>query len=130
MTDTPDSPADTLRAAAQRIREHITALEMPDTVRGVPWHIEECSDRDGGCPCMIAHGHIPSSSGEDFPVYYVADALNPELARWIALMHPGVGELIAAWLESTADYCTVSITHPTHVVRALAVARAVLESAP
>ena len=35
---------------------------------------------------------------------------------------------IADWLETTAEYCQVSITHPTHVARAVAVARALLGS--
>jgi hypothetical protein len=124
----PDTPADALRAAARRIRECAAAIAAPEPVNSEPWHTDECGDADhGNCPCIVAHGRIGRGTDHEIPARYIADAETPELARWIALMHPGVGELIADWLESTAEYYAPGVTHPTHVVRALAVARAVLE---
>lgn len=45
-----------------------------------------------------------------------------------AIAESNLAWTIAEWLDATADYCTVSITHPTHVARAMAVARALLGS--
>ena len=117
-TGTPHpGPADELRAAAQLLRERATA----PYVQPGPWHVHEAygflrvdNDRDKTSEAWTV------KSGAD-----VAEE-NRGTAEWIALMHPGVGEALADWLEATADYCTVSVTHPTHVVRALAVARALL----
>ncbi|WP_200309514.1 hypothetical protein [Streptomyces adelaidensis] len=47
-------------------------------------------------------------------------------SQYAAAMHPAVGGLLAELLETAADYVADdSPTHPTHLVHALAVARAV-----
>lgn len=112
----PD-PAAELRAAAQLLREHAAAAtpgpwrtrgDYPETVY---------SDTASGIVDVIAG----SRWGGEASVFD-----NEHDAAWIAVMHPGIGEALADWLDATADYCTVSITHPTHVARAMAVARALL----
>lgn len=48
--------------------------------------------------------------------------------EWIALMHPGVGEALAVLLETAATYVggEPQVAYPSHVVRAVAVADAIL----
>lgn len=46
--------------------------------------------------------------------------------EYIAAMHPAVGEAVAELLDTTAEYVAQdAVAHPTHLVRALAVARAI-----
>jgi hypothetical protein len=120
MPDTP-TPADELRAAAQLIRERL----MP--VTEAPWTRWTEQESVPGWDGFIV-------IGDDAPID--ADECNPiarfyteEDARWALLMHPGVGEALADWLETAAEYYAPGAMHPTHVVRALVVARAVLGGA-
>lgn len=114
-TPTQPDPAAELRAAANLLRE--SALNAR-RVLPEPWTISR-GPTDGGGVIYAENGWIVADRSCDEP----GDSVD---LPYIALMHPGVGEALADWLEATADYCTVSITHPTHVVRALAVARALL----
>lgn len=113
----PD-PAAEMRAAVALLREH-AAVATPG-----PWTVND--------PAYATEIHGPSRVavvaggrwGGEAPVFECDGD-----AAWIALMHPGVGTLLAEWLETTADYYRPGVTHPTHVVRALAVARALLGGA-
>jgi hypothetical protein len=119
------NPADELRTAAQKIRDLTKAIHAPD-LPDQSWHTEECADDEqGNCPCIVAQGVCNTDDGFVQPLYYVADAETPECAAYIAALHPGVGAALADWLEASADYASVSVGHPTHVVRAFAVARAI-----
>ena len=98
------TPADELRTAAEKLRKLITAV--PHEHWGDrPWHAEECSDSNMKCcPCIVAQGEYRDFDQPQIPpIQYIADAEGPELAAYIAAMHPGVGALLAKWLEETAD---------------------------
>jgi len=101
MTDA----ADELRTAAQRLRKLTGALPANDWGNR-PWHAEECSDTDdmSSCPCIVAQGEYREFDQPQIPlIQYVADAETPEFAAYIAAMHPGVGLLLAEWLDSAAE---------------------------
>ncbi|MFG2763125.1 hypothetical protein [Streptomyces rubiginosohelvolus] len=92
MTDTspttPDRPADQLRAAAEKLREEAVRAHRASPA---PWavtdeHVVRCSDG------MI----VADRSDTDHP------AERADLP-YIALLHPGVGLALAAWLESAAE---------------------------
>lgn len=122
-----DQPADLLRAAAEKIRTLAKAIEAPD-LPDQTWHTEECANEErGDCPCIVAQGRYPAEpSGAMQPVYYVADAETPEVASYLAAMHPGVGAALADWLDSAAE--DAEQIGPDY--RALAVARHILGSQP
>ncbi|MFD4795972.1 hypothetical protein [Streptomyces anulatus] len=127
-TPAADRPADQLRAAAEKLRAAAAAVPSDDWGTRA-WHVEECSDTDTmeSCPCIVAQGEHKEFDQPQVPlIQYVADAETTEHAAWIALMHPGVGLVVAAWLDAAAEYYTPGPTHPTHVVHALAVARQLL----
>lgn len=127
MPDTP-TPAEQLRAAATRLRERAAAIAAPEPVNSEPWHTDECAEAGyGNCPCIVAQGRIHRGTDHEVPARYIADAETPEIAAWIALMHPGVGEPLAAWLEGIA--ATWDGVSRNHREAALAVARAVLGGA-
>jgi hypothetical protein len=112
-----DTPADTLRAAAARIREHIGYLQL-ERIRG-PFAV---TSQPGAYPQTISNVGTPILIANTF----TDPKAPPVIAEWIALMHPGVGELIADWLESAArtwEFVTYSNRNA-----ALAVAHAVLDS--
>ena len=88
MTHT--DPTTRLRQAAATIREHLAA---PDLTAG-PWLSLDNGDRV-----------LRNQPGDEdqAPVYVVNEPMsNGANAAWIALMHPGVGEALAAWLEKAA----------------------------
>ncbi|MFK0124922.1 hypothetical protein ACIQSP_16595 [Streptomyces nigra] len=98
-------PADTLRAAADKLRALLAALPA-DRWNGRPWHAEECSDTDdmSPCPCIVAQGEYREFDQPQIPlIQYVADAETPEHAAYIAAMHPGVGTALADSLDSAAE---------------------------
>jgi hypothetical protein len=122
------TPADELRAAADRIRKLIEAV--PSKHWGDrPWHAEECSDTDdmSPCPCIVAQGEYRDfDQPQTPPVQYVADAETPEHAAYIAAMHPGVGGALADWLDSwTGVELREDAALPEDARHALAVARAI-----
>jgi len=111
----PDTPADTLRAAAARIREHATdALHASP----LPWAIKT-SGYYGNGAIVAANRDIVADRSDVEP----GEAID---LPYIALMHPGVGKLIADWLESAAR--TWEFVTYSNRDAALAVARAVLDS--
>jgi hypothetical protein len=120
------TPADELRTAAQKIRDLGSSVEVNDQP-DLPWHVEECADDErGNCPCIVAQGRYSYHDEPSRPMFYVADAETPECAAYIAAMHPGVGALLAELLNTAAEYAnTEAVAHPTHLTRALAVARAI-----
>jgi hypothetical protein len=111
----PDTPADTLRAAAARIREH--------TIGATPgwWKAN-----DDAYPTAVyaSEGTSVIDGARWGGEASVFD--NDADARWIAMMHPDVGELIADWLESAAR--TWEFVTYSNRDAALAVAHAVLDS--
>lgn len=123
------TPADQLRAAAERLRDLREALPT-EHWGDRPWQAEECSNTDDAppspCPCIVSQGEYRDfDQPQDPPIQYIADAETPEFAAWIATMHPGVGEPLARLLDEIADQLDgmpFPVTHTT----ALAVARAVL----
>lgn len=111
--------ADELRAAARTLR----ALLADRQLTPGPWLSMDRGDR------VLWNGE----GAEDLPPRYVVDEpmSNGANADYIAAMHPDVGHALADWLETAAEYVADdSPTHPTHVVRALAVARAILGDQP
>lgn len=122
------TPADELRAAAEKLRALAKAIDAPD-LPDQSWHVEPCaSEERGDCPCIVAQGTCNTEDSFVQPLYYVADAETPECAAYIAAMGPDVGEKLARWLESTATSLAAS-THPGWqdcvAPDALAVARAI-----
>lgn len=116
---TQPSPADTLRAAADKLRSRVADLE---DCRG-PWYI--VNEDQHPYPQTISNIGVP---------YVVASTTTdpshpPTIAAYICTMHPGVGRAIADWL-------TVEMVHlendnfPALHAHALAVARAILGDQP
>ncbi|WP_326768612.1 hypothetical protein OG978_32475 [Streptomyces sp. NBC_01591] len=103
------TPADVLRAAAEKLRVLAAAVSAPEA-RYQPFHADGTDVTQGRSPGM----------------YDVAKTETVELADYIAVLHPGIGLALADWLETTAGYYAPGPTHPTHVVHALAVARQIL----
>lgn len=96
----PDAPAAVLRRAAARVRESGAACESSViSLRGVPWHMEECAVDLS--PRAVAQS-APSMDERARFGRYIAEAESPELAAWIALMHSGLAEPLAMWLETEA----------------------------
>lgn len=85
----PDlSPAETLTAAAERLKWLLHEDGMPEQIRR-PW----IAPSDG------VHGSI-IVPGQDVPV---AQAFWGGVAEYAATMHPGVGLALVDWLQLTAD---------------------------
>jgi hypothetical protein len=99
------TPADELRAAAQKIRDLAAAVKV-NNHSDLPWHVEECaSEERGDCPCIVAQGRSSYHHDEPpTPLFYVADAETPELAAYIAALHPAVGTALADWLDQAAHH--------------------------
>lgn len=121
-------PADRLHAAATKLRTMMAAIQAP--LPEQTWHTEPCADEArGDCRCIVAQGRYAEGAAPPVPVFYVADAETPELAAWIALMGPVVGEALAAWLDIEAarwdPEADIQAWDASHE-RALAVAVAIL----
>jgi hypothetical protein len=98
------APADELRAAAQ------TLLDLADETA------EEIEAND------YWHSQIVNR-----PRWYangVENALGGPAGKLAGLFSPEATREIAAWLRVAAEYVSAGPAHPTHLVRALAVARA------
>jgi putative intracellular protease/amidase len=117
----PDSPAAELRAAAQLLRERAAATTAGD------WR---------AMPDVLIGGWAVAASPTSDEGPYFGTFIGEGDARWIALMHPGVGEPLADWLERQAATWSTSV--PVHdtctpatctATAALAVARALLGTA-
>jgi hypothetical protein len=106
MTD--QTPAETLRAAAQHVRE------MAQQATPGPW---------------VANGAgVGTDYTDNEPDLIVAvDAFDPNDAAWMALMHPGLAEPLAAWLEMEAHMWDLrGNSAEGNTFHALAAARALL----
>lgn len=115
------TPADELRAAADKLRKLIAAVPTQHW-SDRPWHAEECSDTDdtspNPCPCIVAQGEYRNFDQPQIPpIQYVADAETPEFAAYIAAMHPGVGAALAAWLDQAARYHDAGVQAADDVFR-------------
>lgn len=102
------SPADELRAAAEKLHTLVADLE---DCRG-PWYIVN----EASYPQRIDNIGVP---------YVVATTTTdpghpPDIARYISAMHPGVGHALADLLDDQADGDDEGVINPW----ALAVARA------
>jgi hypothetical protein len=110
------TPADELRAAAAIFRRLAADVSAPDP-RDQVFHADGTDVTQGRSPGM----------------YDVAETQTPELAAYIAAMHPGVGAALADWLEHEADRLAAS-THPDWQEaigsHALAVARQITAAHP
>lgn len=113
-----------------------------DELRAASARLRELAGRTTDAPWSTAwNGQQYELRGPDEAAYPIAEwtyAINttePKVseeraecdtadADWIATLHPGIGLALAELLETAADYVADdSPNHPTHVVRALAVAR-------
>ncbi|MFH9389825.1 hypothetical protein ACH4KV_24085 [Streptomyces albidoflavus] len=107
MSDT--LPADTLRAAAERLRELATnATPGPwrnhDTHLGQYGYTATVLSGDGNTTQLRAW--LPTMSQEPWD-----EARNAWAdSAYIAAMHPGVGNALAAWLEAAARDYEASVT--------------------
>lgn len=117
------TPAETLRAAAAKLREHAGLLELVD-VRG-PWKVHA---GPSGYPQSVGNVGVPTLICNTFD----GPQAPPASANWIALMHPGVGVALAAWLVDVAEEAERHGQHPFNLQEEvthphpIAVARAVL----
>jgi hypothetical protein len=127
------TPAEELRAAAEKIRK-LAAEATPPPWTWQRWHSDTCPAdcNDPTCFLLIVgspHGPV-GDADVDRDVFAVERSVQERGegdAAYIAAMHPGVGEALAELLDTAADYVADdSPNHPTHLVRALAVARAIL----
>ncbi|MFF8544775.1 hypothetical protein ACF060_31315 [Streptomyces werraensis] len=119
------TPADELRTAAETMRR-LASEATPG-----PWRQHDTHLWQYGHTATVLSGEgnetdlrawLPSQSQESWDE--TRNVWND--AAYIAAMHPGVGAALAELLETAANYyASDAIGHPTHLVRALAVARAV-----
>jgi len=113
------TPADELRAAAVVLRRLADAVSAPDP-RDQAFHAEDTDLTQGRSPGM----------------YDVATTQTPELAAYIAAMHPGVGAALADLLETEAATWAGDEVHSQCSVQlctleaALAVARQITAAHP
>ncbi|MDW4900629.1 hypothetical protein RB625_19660 [Streptomyces californicus] len=121
---TSPTPANLLRAAAEKLRAASTAAA-----------------EHSGSTTWQSIRHHPGQPGSDFttltagpgrPLHKggggrgAAPYMHAPVSEHAALMGPGAGLALAALLESAAEYYAPGPAHPTHVVHALAVARQLL----
>jgi hypothetical protein len=118
-TKTEKTVAEEIREAASRLRG-----ESAETTPG-PWRRHDTHlDRGGHTATVLTERRelndvelvawLPSWSHEPW-----ADKPCWANSRWIALVHPGLAEPLAAWLEQAAvwhDQTTVVLTDPNHVL--------------
>jgi hypothetical protein len=95
-----------LAKAAAKLRSVMNQIP-PNDWDGAPWQRESCGQlKYKYCPCIVSQGSHPVTD-EDYDnlpdIQYIADAETPELASYIALMHPGVGEALADWLDDVVE---------------------------
>lgn len=126
------TPADTLRAASQRVRE-LAAKATPG-----PWRAAEEIDglRAGRLTTVKApNPHLcrqPAwtrvvTVGQTRPHFDDGKGLAEANVAWIAAMGPPIAEPLAAWLEATADLLDSEPARPVTPKRpALDLARAIL----
>lgn len=86
------TPAEELRAAAARLREHAKSASTWPWTSAPSWAGENAVLNAGGHPVAVCGEEIP---GSDYPAS--ADA------AWIALAHPGLAEPLARLLDDAVD---------------------------
>lgn len=96
------TPAEELRAAAFRLREvAANAADGPWTASPV-W-----SSRSHATSAVYSLAHDAGTTASEVVASGRADKsggiVNPFNAVWIATVHPGLAEPLAAWLESLAE---------------------------
>jgi hypothetical protein len=99
------SEAEEILMAARILRRYAKAANSEEW-GDLPWAVEECSDTDGmeSCACIVSQGIPKPFDQPQIPaIQYVADAENPDYARYIALMHPGLAIVLADWLETEGN---------------------------
>lgn len=126
---TPTTPAEELRAAAERLRE-VAKVATPG-----PWEGEGGDDER------------PPSVWTAYEGSYVADNIpHPEDAEWIATLSPAIAEPLALWLDThvqwaqdvqvvffepdTGEVIDIDAARWPGLAAALAFARAILAAAP
>ncbi len=109
------TPADELRAAATLLRERAAKATSG------PW---------ADLPYLGGDVYIKEADGSYRFIAQTArhdDAFQPDDACWIATMHPGLAEPLAAWLEVEAEIADGnSDTYPLACPESLGVARVIL----
>ncbi|APE21368.1 MULTISPECIES: hypothetical protein [Streptomyces] len=98
---TQPSPADELRAAAEKLRDYTS------TTSPAPWHVNQWDN-------------VETAGREEMAEVWPLQANPSANATYIALMHPGVGTALADLLDDQADGDDEGVINPW----ALAVARA------
>lgn len=142
---TQPTPADLLRAAATKLREAATAA-TPGPWTWTRWHSDDCKPdcNDPACFLMIVgsskYGVVGDTNTDKPEVFYVERSVQERGegdAQFIALMHPGVGTVLAELIESGTRYADAFDVGPDEVEadpefgRLIALARALLgEVAP
>jgi hypothetical protein len=139
---TSATPAARLREAATVVRE-VSAKATPGPWSYNRWHSDTCKPGcdDPACFRVLVgspRGTVGTTDVDRDPpeVFYAVGSRAQQQgegdAAWIALMHPGVGDALAAWLETEAlavagdeDHASCSADTCT-TVAALALADAIL----
>lgn len=102
MDSTVQNPVTELRKAAAAIRENARGTA------GGPWKARPVWSPDSHVTSAVYSYAYPTGTVESEVVasglkrYPKGGLRNPCNARWIAMMHPGLAEPLAAWLEKTA----------------------------
>lgn len=121
------SPADELKAAAAKIRA--VAASATES----PWEIWQDLNHQGFITIGDQAGVLTAELPEADDCNPVAHVYTGGDADYIAAMHPGVGLLLADWLDQEAKRITCASSTAGQVIvgrRALAVARAILGGQP
>lgn len=129
MTDTPAHErmtAETLAAAAQKLRRLAFQADggpWETTWRGQEYHLD--GYRVGELTPISEWTYAIATMGPK--VSEQRSECDTANADYMAAMHPGVGAALAELLETAAGYVVDdAVAHPTHLVRALVVARLIL----
>lgn len=115
------SPADELRTAAATLRKWSTAAHAD---AGAPWESRPRRENDPLGPTSPTC--TPWASIIHGPPARVPAYVTGPVGRWMALMDPGMGPLLADWLESVAAHLEATAHpgwHSTVAPHAFAIAR-------
>lgn len=98
MTTSEPSPADELRTAAATLRKWSTAAHAD---AGAPWESRPRRENDPLGPTSPTC--TPWASIIHGPPARVPAYVTGPVGRWMALMDPGMGPLLADWLEAVSS---------------------------